>query len=625
MANDSDKINSSMVPVIGISRHRIGVDGKGVTTLVAFHGCPLHCKYCLNPEALGSDEGLMRYTPESLLEAVMIDDLYFRATGGGICFGGGEPLQQVDFIARFMEICPPEWRVTVETSLHVGEENLMRIAPIIDHWIVDIKAGDPEVYERYTGERASRVVQNLKLLTVELNIPRDSFTIRVPVIPGYVSEEQAERTAQEYREEFPDVEVFRYITERPDRASRRMAVNRNGKEKCEFFKSVRRELAQKNGIDASGRECTHKGECSGTCPLCDFELEALARELEALGVSDMKVSDRTMANLAHLEDIMVNRDDESAAENDLPPEDGEMLQGDIAAPEPEGQIPQGLTIPPDDPESDPEFEPEPERAKVLFKECAVAGVSFHLKYDDELWSVLEKGQRVALVRHRKNGYDMNAVAVALYDDYDGDADDFDFDAILGYIPRSENEEIAKMLDMGWEDMFYVELSTVSRSGRLNDRLRISIYIQSKDPVRPEGIRVYAPDRHEWLDTLRELEERGTAHFRWGGFPVWGRNLPKLGSRIVVVRNLSTKVILLDMRVIAVGDDCVPFVDDPQMVHAVDDRVSFVLANAFGPVTVDKRELEFLEGSLDNNDCEQELSLPQTDQLKQLLHKAMWSF
>ena len=30
--------------LIGISRHRIGVDGAGVTTLVAFHGCPLSYK-----------------------------------------------------------------------------------------------------------------------------------------------------------------------------------------------------------------------------------------------------------------------------------------------------------------------------------------------------------------------------------------------------------------------------------------------------------------------------------------------------------------------------------------------------------------------------------------------------
>ena len=29
--------------IIGIVRHRMATDGVGVTTLVAFHGCPLHC------------------------------------------------------------------------------------------------------------------------------------------------------------------------------------------------------------------------------------------------------------------------------------------------------------------------------------------------------------------------------------------------------------------------------------------------------------------------------------------------------------------------------------------------------------------------------------------------------
>ena len=44
-----DKVNFS-APVIGISRFRIGRDGNGITTLVAFQGCTLHCKYCINPE-----------------------------------------------------------------------------------------------------------------------------------------------------------------------------------------------------------------------------------------------------------------------------------------------------------------------------------------------------------------------------------------------------------------------------------------------------------------------------------------------------------------------------------------------------------------------------------------------
>ena len=42
-------------PLICIDRHRLTIDGEGVTTLVAFHGCPLRCKYCLNPQCLDAD------------------------------------------------------------------------------------------------------------------------------------------------------------------------------------------------------------------------------------------------------------------------------------------------------------------------------------------------------------------------------------------------------------------------------------------------------------------------------------------------------------------------------------------------------------------------------------------
>lgn len=41
--------------MISINRHRIETDGRGITTLVAFYGCPLRCKYCLNPKCFSTD------------------------------------------------------------------------------------------------------------------------------------------------------------------------------------------------------------------------------------------------------------------------------------------------------------------------------------------------------------------------------------------------------------------------------------------------------------------------------------------------------------------------------------------------------------------------------------------
>ena len=602
------------IPVVGISRHRIGIDGKGVTTLVAFHGCQLRCKYCLNPEGLGSDEGLVRYKPETLLELVRIDDVYFRTTGGGICFGGGEPVLQTDFITRFKELCPPEWKITIETSLHVEYADLKKLAPIIDEWIVDIKVDDPDVYEKYTGQKAWRLHQNLTRLTEKFGVPHDKFTIRVPVIPGFVSEEQARRTAEKYSKIFPNVQVFTYVTKHPDRESLIRANNANGKEKCEFFKSIRRELAQRSGIDMPERECSHEGACPGTCPLCDYELKLLMDELVKRGIDDFRPDSIIDERLSYFGSMYNKEADYPEIEGDMlpTPEGGQILQGEVMPPD--DILPPGIPAP-----------PELIRKKVLFKECAVAGVSFHLKYDDELWDELEVGAKVALVREKSNKFDKNAVAIALADDYDGNPEDFDFDFILGYVPKTENEQIAQMLDMGWNDVFVAELTTVERHGNINDRLRISIYIQSKEPEKPETIRVYAPGLHDWVNMIRELETRGTAHFRWGGYPTWEHNLPKLGSEIVMAHSMGSRVVMFKMRVIAVGDDCIPFVEDPEIVNSVDDCVSFVLANTIGPVIVDKSEIDVIDDYLYEADYETELPSSESESLKQLFHKHMWKY
>ena len=66
--------------LIGIARHRMAVDGEGVTTLVAFHGCPLRCKYCLNPQSITNDTMCMEHTVEELIDEVRIENLKWIAS-----------------------------------------------------------------------------------------------------------------------------------------------------------------------------------------------------------------------------------------------------------------------------------------------------------------------------------------------------------------------------------------------------------------------------------------------------------------------------------------------------------------------------------------------------------------
>ena len=42
-----------------------------------------------------------------------------------------------------------------------------------------------------------------------------------------------------------------------------------GKEKCEILKAIRTYVAEKYGLAYTATECSHKGECPGTCPKCD--------------------------------------------------------------------------------------------------------------------------------------------------------------------------------------------------------------------------------------------------------------------------------------------------------------------------------------------------------------------
>ena len=66
--------------LIGIARHRMAVDGEGVTTLVAFHGCPLRCKYCLNPQSITNDTMCMERTVEEIIDEVRIENLKWLAS-----------------------------------------------------------------------------------------------------------------------------------------------------------------------------------------------------------------------------------------------------------------------------------------------------------------------------------------------------------------------------------------------------------------------------------------------------------------------------------------------------------------------------------------------------------------
>ena len=203
---------SVTLPVFAIERHRLVTDGQGVTTLVGAYGCPLQCRYCLNPHAWNPAtlDKCVHMKPEQLYDRVKIDTLYFLATGGGVTFGGGESLLHAPFIAAFRQICGPDWHLGVETSLHVPAQNLSQVIGVVDEFIVDIKDMDETVYESYTGQPQTPLRDNLRLLAA--SVPAEQVQIRVPRIPSYNTEPNIQASLAWLREQgFTRLGVFDYV------------------------------------------------------------------------------------------------------------------------------------------------------------------------------------------------------------------------------------------------------------------------------------------------------------------------------------------------------------------------------------------------------------------------------
>ena len=58
-----------------------------------------------------------------------------------------------------------------------------------------------------------------------------------------------------------------------------MSKTTRGKKICGYLKGIRRKIAEENDIKLDIPECTYEGECRGTCPRCEWEVQYLEKTL----------------------------------------------------------------------------------------------------------------------------------------------------------------------------------------------------------------------------------------------------------------------------------------------------------------------------------------------------------
>lgn len=396
-----------------------------------------------------------------------------------------------------------------------------------------------------------------------------------------------------------------------------------GKEKCEILKAIRAYVAEKYCLDYTPSECNHWGKCSGTCPKCDAELEYLQKQLEKKGITDI-TNDSKLSEMVekYLSNSANDVDNEEMVIGVLKPLDD--IYATEGMPKPlEGDVVIEEWLVPDLP-IEGDMRPAPIENRKLFIECNVAGAAFY--NIDDIWDELYEGAKLVLVREKDNVHDEDAIAVALADESNDWSDEIECGPTLGYIPRKVNKSLATLLDMGWQDVFETEISELREHVPYSDRIHISIYIKNKDAAeekepeqQDDRLRmVVITEEAKWKLLSDELWQKGYTYFRWGGFPPWELDLPSKGDKVVFLYNDGFQSFMYLMKTIAIGEQSVPFLEDIDELHQVDDCTVYVLSNIVGPVIIDNGELklpkELLKGKYQPDE---RVSQPLSDKLMEI--------
>jgi len=178
------------------------VDGLGIRSVVFLSGCPLRCLYCHNPDSWARASG-EELSVDDVINEILKYTSFYRASGGGVTFTGGEPLLQGPFLIELLKACKFHGiHTAVDTSGYTRGEWALEAMRYTDHLMLDIKAFDRETYKKVTGVEIDRTLKMLKF-SHEMNVPT---WIRYVLVPGLTDDLQDMKNLAEYLRPFSNIE-----------------------------------------------------------------------------------------------------------------------------------------------------------------------------------------------------------------------------------------------------------------------------------------------------------------------------------------------------------------------------------------------------------------------------------
>ncbi len=221
--------------IFDVKRYAIN-DGPGIRITIFLKGCPLHCKWCHNPESISrqqqkmyssdkcitcgecvkhcpsnalllSPHGIVTHVDlctlcgkcaevcptkamkmtgelmsvEQIMSQIKKETLLMDTSGGGVTFSGGEPLMHHDFLIKLLDACGKEGiHRCIDTTGYAPKEVLLEVAGMSEYFLYDLKMMDSEKHKKWTGVSNEKILENLKLLAAT----GMSINVRIPLIKG---------------------------------------------------------------------------------------------------------------------------------------------------------------------------------------------------------------------------------------------------------------------------------------------------------------------------------------------------------------------------------------------------------------------------------------------------------
>lgn len=213
-------------------------DGDGIRTTMFLKGCPLHCKWCHNPESISPSSVLAFYensckncrrcqsvcvsgahafdpdgkhtvdrdkcvkcgkceevcpasalflygksiSVEEALEKLMQDKPFYDKSGGGVTLSGGEPLMQPEFCRELlMRLKANGINTAVDTCGFASRKAIDAVIEFTDTFLFDVKAFYESTHLRSTGQSNKIILENLRYI----DSWGKSIEVRIPFIPAF--------------------------------------------------------------------------------------------------------------------------------------------------------------------------------------------------------------------------------------------------------------------------------------------------------------------------------------------------------------------------------------------------------------------------------------------------------